>query len=39
MLGVSFALGTAELVAALLDGRDPPADMTPFEPDRFRRTR
>jgi D-amino-acid dehydrogenase len=35
MLGVSLCAGTAELVAALIEGPDPPVDPAPFSPARF----
>lgn len=35
MLGVSLSAGTADLVAALIEGREPPVDPAPFAPARF----
>jgi glycine/D-amino acid oxidase-like deaminating enzyme len=33
--GIGLAAGTAELIAAVLTGRTPPLDLTPFRPERF----
>jgi D-hydroxyproline dehydrogenase subunit beta len=33
--GIGLAPATAELIEALIDGRDPPVDATPFAPARF----
>jgi D-amino-acid dehydrogenase len=35
MLGVTFALGTAAMVSAIVAGRDAPTDLAPFDPGRF----
>jgi D-amino-acid dehydrogenase len=35
MLGVSLCAATAELVADLIEGRDPAVDPAPFSPARF----
>jgi D-hydroxyproline dehydrogenase subunit beta len=35
-LGITTSLGTADIVAALIDGREPPLDAAPFAPSRFR---
>lgn len=36
-LGLTQSAGTAEIVADLLTGRDPPLDLAPFSPARFSR--
>ena len=36
-LGLTLALRTVEIIAALMTGRPPPIGMAPFDPDRFGR--
>lgn len=38
-LGLTQSAGTAEIVAALVDGRDPGIDISPYRADRFRGAR